>query len=348
MRYGSPAGPSRAPDSSSLGDGTFEDRTSSGVVPAFRRTWGGALFDYDNDGLPDIYLTTDFLPDTDQLLRNEGDFAFSDVTELAGVGNVDHGMGVAVTDIDADGWLDVYVTNWGVNALWRNLGGGGFYDAGQALQVAGGSGSSGWGLFFLDADNDGDEDLYVANGAAIMAEDSGTLVRPPVERNYLFLNQPKPGGEPIFIEAGREAGVADDGSGFGAAWGDLDGDGWLDIVVANRLGDSTRVFRNLGSTGARPAPLRIELEGSASSRDAWGARVTVEACGRRQVRLRSSGPSVLSAGEPTLHFGLGDCAEAPWVEVTWPDGTVEDVVLAAPAWGDAPVRLVEGDVADAR
>lgn len=331
------------------GQGGFEDVTPDGPPGAFRRTWGGAFFDYDNDGLPDLHLPTDFLPDTDCLLHNEGDFQFVDMTAPASISNTSHGMGSAVADVDEDGLLDLYVTNWGVNTLWRNAGDGTFYDAGQSWGVAGGAGTSGWGTFWVDIDNDSDEDLFVANGASIMAEESGTLVRPLVERNYLFLKDGPdedggaPVGEPSFAEAGPDAGADDAESAFGAAWGDLDQDGWVDLVVANRLGSPSKIFRNLGRSSEGSPALRLRLRGTATNRDGFGARVSIEACGRRQIRLLSSGPSLLSHGEAVLHFGLGSCREQVSVRVEWPGGEPEAFTVAPSAIGQPPLVLVEGE-----
>ena len=111
---------------------SFEDRTSGSPLVKVRRSWGGGFLDYDNDRLPDLFLGKDILPERDQLLHNDGDLQLSEVSSQTGLTNTNHSMGVAVADVDGDGWLDFLVTNWGAQSLWRNLGGGEFLEGAQA------------------------------------------------------------------------------------------------------------------------------------------------------------------------------------------------------------------------
>jgi hypothetical protein len=322
------------------GDGTFEDRTPESPLAPLRRAWGGAFLDYDSDGLPDLFLAKDISPEVDQMLHNEGDFVFRDATLESGVSNVNHAMGVAIGDLDADGHVDFFVTNWGHHALWRNEGGT-FLDVANAWGVGTGGGASGWGTFFFDADHDGDLDLFVANGGGFVAGDSNTPVRLSNEVNRFFV-QAQEDGHPTFAEAAVQVGLDDGDSALGAAWGDFDGDGWVDIVIANRLGDGSRVFRNRGLAGRDgPPSLRIRLVGTTSTPSAFGAQVTLEACGTRQVRVRSQGASVLSAGSSILHFGLAGCEEDVLVTVRWPSGESDDLTLPAPRWGDEIVVVTQ-------
>ena len=322
------------------GGGIFEDRTPDSPLVPVRRSWGGAFLDYDDDGLPDLFLAKDVSPEVDQLLHNDGDFVFTDATVEAGVSNVNHAMGIAITDLDADGLVDFFVTNWGHHVMWRNEGGS-FLDVANAWGVGTRGGASGWGTFFFDADHDGDEDLFVANGSGFLAGDPDTPVRPNNEDNRFFLQQAQD-GHPMFAEAGAAVGLDDGDSALGAAWGDLDGDGWTDVVVANALGDSSRVFRNLGlGDVASEAPLRIRLVGTTSNPDAFGAHVTLEACGARQARVRSQGASVLSAGSDVLHFGLADCTDDLLLTVRWPTGETDELTVPLPGWGDEPLVVTE-------
>lgn len=323
------------------GDGTFEDRTPDSPLAPIRRTWGGAFLDYDGDSMPDLFLAKDVNPEVDQLLRNEGGFEFSDATISSGLSNVNHAMGIAVQDIDVDGQIDLFVTNWGHHVLWLNEGGT-FLDVANAWGVGTEGGASGWGTFFFDADHDGDLDLFVANGAGFLAGDPNTPVRPGNERNRFFVQrQADDGTTPAFVEAAEEAGLDDADSALGAAWGDLDGDGWVDIVVANRDGSQSRVFRNLGSDSGS-APLRIDLIGVATNPDGLGAQVIASACGLDQSRVRSQGASVLSAGEGTLHFGFAGCEEDVHLTVTWPGGETDELTAPSPQWGDEPITVIEG------
>ncbi len=221
---------------------------------------GVALFDFDNDGLLDIYFVDSLTVATARdpkaarsaLYRNKGNWQFEDVTDKAGVGHPGWGMGVCVADYDADGWADVYVTALGGNKLYRNKGGGVFEDVTEKSGVAG----SGWaaGCGFADYDHDGRLDLFVSRyvkidldalpefgmgktcqyrGVAVQCGPRGL----PGEGDLLFHND----GSGRFSEVGAKAGVADPRGyfGLGIAWFDANADGWPDLYVAN---DSTPNF----------------------------------------------------------------------------------------------------------
>ncbi len=221
---------------------------------------GVALFDYDNDGLLDIYFVDSLTVDTagdpkaarSALYRNRGDLKFEDVTERSGVGHPGWGMGVCTADVDADGWEDLYVTTLGGNKFYRNTGDGTFADVTARADVAGGGWSAGCG--FADYDRDGDLDLFVARYVKIdlaalpafgkdkTCEYRGIAVQCgprglPGEGDLLFQN----GGDGRFTEVGTKAGVSDPRAyfGLGIAWFDANDDGWLDLYVAN---DSTPNF----------------------------------------------------------------------------------------------------------
>jgi hypothetical protein len=215
---------------------------------------GVALFDFDRDGLVDIYLVNSLTVETadnpkaarSALYRNLGGFKFEDVTDKAGVGYPGWGMGVCVADVDGDGWDDLYVTALGGNRLYRNQQNGTFRD----VTAAWGVGASGWstGCGFADYDRDGDLDLFVARYVSIdleklppfgkdkTCEYRGTPVQCgprglPGETDLLFRNE----GNGRFAEVGQKAGVSDPGRAFGMglAWFDANGDGWPDLYVAN-------------------------------------------------------------------------------------------------------------------
>lgn len=215
---------------------------------------GVALFDFDRDGLLDIYLVDSLTVDTadtptaarSALYRNLGGFRFEDVTDRAGVGHPGWGMGVCVADIDADGWDDVYVTALGGNRLYRNQRDGTFRDIAADAGVRAAGWSTGCG--FADYDRDGDLDLFVARYVATdlaklpqfgkdkTCEYRGIPVQCgprglPGESDFLFRNN----GDGTFAEVSAEAGVADrTGSfGLGLAWFDANEDGWPDLYVAN-------------------------------------------------------------------------------------------------------------------
>jgi hypothetical protein len=221
---------------------------------------GVALFDYDNDGLIDIYFVNSLTVDTaadpkaarSALYRNRGNLKFEDVTDRAGIGHPGWGMGVCTADVDADGWEDLYVTALGSNKLYRNNHDGTFSDVTARAGVAGGGWSAGCG--FADYDRDGDLDLFVTRYVRIdlnalpefgkdkTCEYRGIAVQCgprglPGEGDFLFRNE----GNGRFSEVGAKAGVSDPREyfGLGIAWFDANEDGWPDLYVAN---DSTPNF----------------------------------------------------------------------------------------------------------
>jgi enediyne biosynthesis protein E4 len=221
---------------------------------------GVALFDFDRDGRLDVYFVDSLTVETagdpkkarSALYRNLGGMRFEDVTDRAGVGHPGWGMGVCVADVDADGWDDLYVTALGGNRYYRNNHDGTFADRTDAARLAGGGWSAGCG--FADYDRDGDLDLFVSRyvkidlahlpdfGKGKTCEYRGVAVQCgprglPGEGDLLFRND----GAGTFTEVGEKAGVHDPRAyfGLGVAWFDHDGDGWLDLYVAN---DSTASF----------------------------------------------------------------------------------------------------------
>lgn len=210
---------------------------------------GAAFFDYDNDGWLDVYLLngTALGPaakapsPTNQLFHNKGDGSFEDVTLRAGVGHTGYAMGVAVGDIDNDGWLDLYVTNFGTDVLYRNLANGRF----EEVTRKAGLGDPGWGTStgFFDYDRDGDLDLYVARyldyslDTNIVCQDYEMKERSYCHPNHfagasdlLYRND----GKGHFSDVSQAAGIANPkGKGLGVVLSDLDGDSWTDIYVAN-------------------------------------------------------------------------------------------------------------------
>ncbi len=335
-----------------IGDGTFEDRTSALPVTDVQRSWGAAFFDGDGDGLPDLYFGTDvpampeFVAQNDYLLRNLGDFEFEDITEESAFPNLRNAMGIAVADVDQDGFLDFYVTNIGHHALYWNLGDGTFADVSVAVGVANSGGAAGWGALFADPDDDGLEELFVVNGGLYGDVDTiEELVPAPRERNRYFSPVPTgfDDGMPEFEDLAVPVGLDDGGSGMGAAWGDLDGDGRVDLVLANRGSSLTRVYRNLGNDlGGAPAT-RVLLRGADSNPEALGARLRLEACGQVLLRHRGTGPSVISQGEEAVHFGTRKCEEERELTVVWPSGLTTEHLLPVPERGDPPIVLHEDD-----
>jgi len=276
--------------------------------------------DYDNDGDLDIYVANDSTPNL--LFLNEGG-RFTEVAMLAGCAYSEDGreqgsMGIAGGDYDQDGDVDLLVTHFSHdnNTLYRNNGRGFFTDISFATAIGAASISSlGWGAEFFDYDNDGDEDLFVANGHVYPQVDQHDLGTTYAQPNQLFANN----GQGVFIEVGKQAGPGMQvvKSSRGAAVGDLDNDGDLDLVVAN-IDETPTLLRNEG--GNRRHWLVVELQQEGLNPFAVGARVELWAGGKRQLREVRAGTGYLSQNDLRLHFGLGEEREAQRLLVHWPDG----------------------------
>jgi hypothetical protein len=304
------------------GDFTFEDVSVASGVAAKRGYGFGVVLDYfDDDELLDIYVANDLTENF--LFLNRGGFRFEDFGALSGAAYVEGGrpqagMGVDSGDYDADGKPDLYVTNFSddYNTLYRNDGGGLFSDVTYRARLGEPTFPYlGWATRFVDVDQDGDLDLFVVNGHIWPQVDdvaSGTWY---AQSSQLFLNT----GKGTFVEASKEAGLVEKRLGRGAAFGDIDGDGDVDTVIANMHAVPTLLFNETKDQGHW---LQLLLIGRGSNRDAAGARVSVTAAGRKQVSTSKSGGGYLSSHDPKLHFGLGASSSAE-VTVRWPSGDTQ-------------------------
>jgi enediyne biosynthesis protein E4 len=320
-------GPKGLPPASSLlyrggADGRFQNVTGKIGIGTERAYGLGAVWgDLDNDGDPDLYVANDQTPNN--LFRNDGG-RFTDIALEAGVaynedGRAQAGMGVDFGDYNNDGWLDIHVTNFShdYNTLYRNTGQGYFVDE----SFAAGIGREtflylGWGTGFEDFDRDGYVDLFVANGHVYPEVDTYDNDSDYAQPSFVFQNR----GDGTFEAPLRLTGASGPRVGRGAAFGDVDDDGDVDVLVTNMNAEPS-LFLNETESGAHWVGL--ELVGTRSGRDALGARVTIEAGGLRQMREVRSGGSYLSASDPRLLFGLGAVAKLDRVEVRWPSGAVE-------------------------
>ena len=308
------------------GKGTFEDiSVKAGIAGLRGNGLGVAVTDVNDDGWPDVFVANDAVPHF--LFHNTGKGTFTEDALIAGVavstdGQARAGMGTAFGDYDGDGRPDLVVTNHEteMHSLLRNLGDGLFAE----VTVASGLGSVtqpfvGFGVVFLDYDNDADLDLSIVNGHVLdnIAEiRSGGLY---AQRRLLVQNT---AGR--FRDVSTEAGsaFARAGVGRGLVAGDIDNDGDLDLLVTNN-GGRAELLRNDGS-GHGPA-LLLRLIGTKSNRDAIGARVRVTTGSRTQVREVVSGVSYLGQNDLRVHVGLGDRARVDRLEIRWPSGLVEQV-----------------------
>ena len=300
--------------------GRFVDVTDqAGIVDRNGRGLGVVAADLDADGRVDLFVAND--SSANFLFRNLGGMRFEETAEAAGVagnasGNYQAGMGVAAGDLDGDGLIDLAVTNFygESTTYYRNLGGGVFIDATAASGLAVASRRLlGFGVAFLDANNDGRLDLASANGHVNDLRPNYPYRMPA----QLLLSGPD--GRLTDVSEAAGAPWREPRMGRGLVVGDLDNDGRQDVLILSH-NQPLAYFHNR-TEGGRSLTLR--LEGRGSNRDAVGARVAVVAGGRRRVAWRTGGGSYQSAGDPRLHFGLGDAPGAESVEVTWPSGHVD-------------------------
>ncbi len=313
------------------GDGTFTDvSASAGIRSAAAAGLGVVADDFDDDGWPDLYVANDGYANNLWINRRDGTFTDEGVVlgaayNLRGVAQA--GMGVVAGDFDGDGWPDLFVTNldFETNTLFRNRGPGrGFNDVTEAVGLGPPSfRRTGFGTVAFDVELDSDLDLFVANGRVTMAEPlPGCTLPLPwaalAEPSLFFLNDGA--GRFSLLESEAESLVSGLRVSRGVAVGDLDSDGDLDLVLGHIDGPA-RVYRNDAPRKGRP--LAVRAQEPLLGRDAIGARVSVVAGGRRQVRTITSGFSYLSSSPPVAHFGLPDGAAVLGIEVRWPDGTLE-------------------------
>jgi hypothetical protein len=308
-------------------DGTFTDISeSSGIAAQFGKGMGVAVADYDGDGLMDIFVANDSVPNF--LFHNLGHGKFEEVAMLAGVALDDNGrpvasMGADFRDFDNDGRPDLIFTAM-INdtyPLFRNTGKSPVFEddtARSGLAVATRT-LTGWGIGLYDFDNDGFKDVFTANAHFPSLEESlGTAV---ALTNSLFRNQ----GDGRFKDVSETAGADFQivGQYRGVAFADFDNDGRLDAVVSNVNGPA-RIFRNVtANTGHW---LALKLTGTSSNRDGIGAKVAVTLPnGGKLYNHCSTSVGYASSSEPMVRFGLGKEAAAKLIEIRWPSGKVQQL-----------------------
>ncbi len=309
-----------------LGEGKFEDATQkAGLGDPTSKSLGITILDYNADGWPDILIANDTQPNKLYLNKKNGTFEESGVT--AGIGFSEDGvaragMGVDAADYDRSGHASVIITNFAnqMASLYHNEGNGLFVDEAPQSEVGRSTlVTLGFGCFFFDYDNDGWPDIFVADGHI---EDAIERVQKRVtyaEPAHLFRNLG--GGKFQEVTAQMGAAFAAPRVARGAAYADIDNDGFLDVLVTTN-GGPAYLFHNEG--GANHS-LRLKLVGTKSNRDGIGAVVHVGSDNNKdkQWKMLRSGSSYLSQSELVLTFGLGGQTKADSVEIQWPSGQVD-------------------------
>ena len=308
------------------GDGSFREiARQAGVENRDGRSLSAAWSDFDQDGWPDLYVANDVSDNA--MYRNRGDGTFEDISHPAWVADYRGAMGLALGDFDNDQDTDIFVTHWLAqeNGFYWNLlrtpesnsnanplkftDIADMVGLGQiSLQMIG------WGTSFLDYDNDGQLDLFVANGSTFQRRDDPSRLVPMT--NHLYWQKSQQAG---YFEVGVVSGEAFRQAyvGRGAAFADYDNDGDVDVFVVNHQG-APLLLRNDGGNGKNW--LKVRLRCNRSNRSAFGARVTIETETGTQFREIGSQPSYLSQNALEAHFGLAHAETVRQVRVVFPSG----------------------------
>jgi hypothetical protein len=325
------------------GKGAFVDITARAGIAGFRGNGlGVAVTDINDDGWPDVFVANDGKPNF--LFRNRGTGAFEEVALLAGVSLAADakpraGMGTTFGDYDGDGRLDLVVTNheFEMHSLFRSLGGGVFTD----VTLESGLGPAtlpyvGFGVAFLDYDNDGRRDLAIVNGNVV---DNIAEFRKGAKHAQPSLLLRNTGDR--FVSVSKQAGpaFARDSVSRALAKGDIDNDGDLDLLITSN-GGPVQLLLNEG--GNRNNALLVRTIGAKTNRDGVGARITLTAGGRTFVDQVTSGSSYLTQHDMRVHVGFGTASRVDRLEIRWPDGRV-DVMENLPVNHIITVREGQGE-----
>jgi hypothetical protein len=325
------------------GDGTFTDVSKqSGISQSLAKAWGVVAADLNNDGLMDLYVTNDTVPNF--LFANRGKGKFEEIGLLAGVGvnafgKPRSGMGVDAGDYDQDGWIDLFEANVDheVYSLYHNDKNEVFTDVanpngiGTATRLM-----SGWGLKFFDYDNDGNIDLFLANGHPDDRVEQLSETVKFLEPMLLFRNNGKGGFENVSQGSGTVFSKLL--AARGLALGDFDNDGSVDVLISQNNGPPM-LLRN--QAARQNHWLGVHLIGTKSNIDAIGAKVSYQAGDLQRHNFKVGGGSYLSSHDPRMVLGLGKNTKIDWLEIQWPQPSgKKERFTAVPI--DRYITIVEG------
>jgi enediyne biosynthesis protein E4 len=310
------------------GDGTFTDVSDSSGISKTQASYCFTALtgDFDNDGWPDIYVACDSTPSL--LFHNNHNGTFTETAVEAGVayndeGREQAGMGADAVDYDGDGWLDIIKTNFSDDTatLYRNNHDGTFSDVTSTAGLGRNSQFLGWGTLFVDIDNDGWPDLFMANGHVYPEIDGKGLSNTFREHKLLYWNEHNGRFRDVSLDSGP--GITTPFNSHGVASADIDNDGAVELLV-NNSHDRPSLLKDLGEHGNW---ILLKLEGTKSNRDAIGARVTVRindrAGSHQQSQEVRSGGSYISQSDFRLHFGLGKATKVDTLDIRWPSGLTQ-------------------------
>ncbi len=307
------------------GDGTFVNVSmTSGIGSGSHLSLCAAFFDYNNDGWQDIYVSNDKTQTVNLLYHNNGDGTFAEMGEVSGTNVAIDAMSTTIGDYNNDGWFDIYVTNGpNGNVLFKNNGDGTFTnmaeDSGTTFN------SSAWSSVFLDAENDGDLDLYVSS------ESSG--INPEYMPAAFYENL----GNNTFTVLNNGSFNNDNRESYSNAIGDIDNDGYPEIVVSNSSNEDLFLWKNLTTTTNNW--LKVKLQGVTSNRQGVGSKIEISVNGQEQYRYTLCGEGYLGQNSGSEFFGLSSNLVVDYVKVTWLSG-IEDVLYDVPV--NQTLNIVEG------